>query len=89
MASPNTQNKFQGKQLMSVTDVPITVLKLVKGRSTKIIQFCHLSNTSERQNQQTVLVSPRRHKADSPSLPSTDTGHIAFGSTDCCMLACQ
>lgn len=36
-ASPNTQNKIQGKQLMSVTDVPTTVLKPVIGRSTKII----------------------------------------------------
>jgi len=68
-ASPNTQNKIQGKQLMSVTDVPTTELELFIGGSTKIIQVHYLSNTGQGQSQQTALVSPRRHKADSSSLP--------------------
>lgn len=88
-ASPNTQNRIQGKQLMSVTDVPTTVLKLVIGGSTKMIQFHCLSNTSQRQNQQTVLVTLRRQKADNPSLSSTYKGHIDFGSADCCLLSYQ
>lgn len=67
--SPNTQDKIQGKQLMSVTDVASRALELFIGRSTKIIKVHCLSNTGQGQSQQTALVSLRRHKADSPSLP--------------------
>lgn len=54
---------------MSVSDVPTTVLELFIGRSTKILQVHCLSNTGQGQSQQTALVSLRRHKALSPSLP--------------------
>lgn len=88
-ASPNTQQKIPGKQSLAVTDAPTRVLQLFGGRSTKIKQTQCLSNTDQGQSQQTALVSLRRHRADSPSLPQTDTARIDFGSTACCALSCQ
>lgn len=82
-ALPNTQNKIQGKQLMSVTDVPTTVLKLVIGRSTNFTVY--LTPAKGKINKQSWFLSGDTKLTDPAYPPQTqDTLTLAALTAACC-----